>query len=70
MNLYNPECERCGGNLGHPANGDWLCSKCKADELRKAPKKRITAVEFDASNPDHFRLRSYSGAWRYYRKVK
>ena len=22
------ECERCGGDLGHPANGDWTCRNC------------------------------------------
>jgi hypothetical protein len=24
-----PFCDNCGGRLGHPANGDWTCAKCK-----------------------------------------
>lgn len=64
-----PFCDTCGGNLGHPANGDWTCSKCKIDELRKCRKERIRKEEFDAANVNHFRLQSRGGAWRYYRRV-
>lgn len=65
-----PFCDRCGGNLGHPANGDWLCSKCKLDALRKGRKERIRKDEFEPGNPAHFRLQSRGGAWRYYTKVE
>lgn len=64
-----PFCDGCGGNLGHAANGDWLCKKCKLDALRKCRKERIRKDEFDPANPLHFRLQSRGGAWRYYRKV-
>ncbi|MFL6707973.1 MAG: hypothetical protein ACJ8HI_07180 [Massilia sp.] len=69
-----PFCDLCGGNLGHPANGDWTCSKCKADlELRRTAKKRITKAEFEQNfRNDHrlFRLRSRGGGYRYYRRVE
>jgi hypothetical protein len=69
-----PFCDLCGGNLGHPANGDWTCSKCKADlELRRTAKKRITKAEFEQNFPnDHrlFRLRTRGGGYRYYRRVE
>jgi hypothetical protein len=61
-----PFCDSCGGNLGHPANGDWTCSKCN---LRQGPKKRIRKDEFEPGNPIHFKLQTRGGSWRYYRKV-
>jgi tRNA(Ile2) C34 agmatinyltransferase TiaS len=64
-----PFCDLCGGNLGHPANGDWTCNRCKLDALRKSRKERIRKDEFEPDNPTHFRLQSRGGAWRYYRKV-
>jgi hypothetical protein len=64
-----PFCNTCGGNPGHPANGDWTCAKCKRDELRKCRKERIRKDEFDVGNPAHFRLQTRGGAWRYYRKL-
>jgi transcription initiation factor TFIIIB Brf1 subunit/transcription initiation factor TFIIB len=64
-----PYCDECGGNLGHPANGDWTCAKCKIVELRKCRKERIRKDEFDPANENHFRLQSRGGAWRYYRRV-
>jgi hypothetical protein len=39
------------------------------DALRACRKERIRKDEFDAGNPQHFRLQSRGGAWRYYRKV-
>lgn len=61
-----PFCDTCGGNLGHPANGDWTCEKC----LRAMPKKRIRATEFDPDNRNHFALKGGNGrGWRYYEKV-
>lgn len=65
-----PFCDRCGGNLGHPSNGDDTCDKCKRLEaLRKGPKRRIRADQFDSRNPDHFALKGPTGrGWRYYRK--
>lgn len=65
----DPRCETCDGRLGHPANGDWTCDKCKLDALRKGRKEHIRKDEFDAGNPAHFKLQSRGGAWRYYRKV-
>lgn len=62
-----PRCDKCDGRLGHPANGDWTCEKCK---LRACRKERIRKDEFDPANDDHFRLQSRGGAWRYYRKVE
>jgi hypothetical protein len=66
-----PFCDSCGGNLGHPANGDWTCRKCK---LRQGPKKRITKAEFEAANgynrPEFFPLRTRAGGWRYYRAIE
>lgn len=68
-----PFCDGCGGNLGHPANGDHTCDRCKAarsrKDLRKCRKERIRKDEFDAGDPAHFRLQSRGGAWRYYRRV-
>lgn len=77
-----PFCDLCGGNLGHPANGDWTCDKCEAfiggqqwskkqiaDALRKCRKEHIRKDEFEPGNPMHFRLQSRGGAWRYYRRV-
>lgn len=60
-----PFCDTCGGRLGHPANGDFTCNKCK----RKWRKERIRKDEFNAGNPTHFRLQTRGGSWRYYRKV-
>jgi hypothetical protein len=70
-----PFCERCGGNLGHPANGDWTCDKCKGEMMAQAERKeRITKVEFQQlggfDNPELFRLQTRGGSWRYYRRVK
>jgi tRNA(Ile2) C34 agmatinyltransferase TiaS len=68
-----PFCDLCGGNLGHPANGDWTCAKCKEDlELRRTEKKRITKAEFERNfrnDPRLFRLRTRGGGYRYYRRV-
>jgi hypothetical protein len=65
-----PFCDSCGGNLGHPANGDWTCAKCK---LREGPKKRIRKDEFEAlggfNNRELFRLRTRAGGFRYYRAL-
>lgn len=74
MNALNfdpepPRCDTCDGILGHPRNGNWTCKKCVLDELRACRKERIRKDEFDAGNPNHFRLQSRGGAWRYYRKV-
>lgn len=63
-----PYCERCGGNRGFHSVDD-VCKNCQTDELRKGRKERIRKDEFDASRPDHFRLQTRGGAWRYYRKV-
>lgn len=63
-----PFCDTCGGNLGHASNGDDTCAKCKTVALRQCRKERIRKDEFDPSNPNHFRLQSRGGVWRYYRK--
>lgn len=63
-----PFCDTCGGNLGRNPEGH-TCRKCVNDALRKCRKERIRKDEFDAGNPDHFKLQSHGGAWRYYRKV-
>lgn len=63
-----PFCDECGGNRGfHHVNG--VCRQCIEYALRKGRKERIQKTEFDASNPEHFRLQTRGGAWRYYRKV-
>lgn len=64
-----PFCDNCGGNLGHPSNGDFTCAKCKLDALRKGRKERIRKDEFEPGNPIHFKLQTRGGSWRYYRKV-
>lgn len=72
-----PFCDKCGGNLGHPANGDFTCAKCigarSRKDNRKIRKERITKVEFHTlggfDNAQLFRLQSRGGAWRYYRRV-
>lgn len=64
-----PFCDGCGGNLRHPANGDWTCAKCKIKELRACRKERIRKDEFDAGDPAHFKLQTRGGAWRYYRRI-
>lgn len=65
-----PFCDTCGGNLGHPANGDFTCADCKR---RKGPKKRITKAEYEAAggwrNRELFCLRTRAGGWRYYRSL-
>ncbi len=38
-----PTCEKCGGRLGRPANGDWTCRRCDNEELEKE--------QSDASKP-------------------
>lgn len=63
-----PFCDVCGGNRGlRPV--DQTCLKCANDKLRKCRKEHIRKDEFDASNPEHFKLQTRGGAWRYYRKV-
>lgn len=63
-----PFCNDCGGNRGLNPDGP-TCRKCVNDALRKCRKERIRKDEFDLANPQHFKLQSRGGAWRYYRKV-
>jgi len=58
-----PRCAVCDARnpAGSHCRGVW----CPRD----VRKERIRKNEFDADNPDHFRLQSRGGAWRYYRHV-
>jgi hypothetical protein len=59
-----PQCVVCdkyvGSGMSH-CHGTWC--------PRNVRKERIRKDEFDPDNPDHFRLQSRGGAWRYYRRV-
>lgn len=33
-----PYCDICGGNLGHPTNGDWSCARCLTINEQLAPR--------------------------------
>lgn len=67
MNLArDPEPARCvvcdaRNPEGAACRGTWCPREVRKEHIRKD--------EFDAGNPDHFRLQSRGGAWRYYRRV-
>ena len=49
-----PFCQQCGGNLGHPANGDWICRNCRKEEkVTHQPKLAELAERCEAATgPD------------------
>jgi hypothetical protein len=66
MSPFDPEPPRCvvcdARNPIGACCGGTVC-------LREIRKERIRKNEFERDNPDHFRLQSRGGSWRYYRRI-